>query len=84
MCKQAALFLWRHSPQSYAVLFETDKNSCIQQWFDHFGSAGNTNFSFGAKALTSYAIAHREEVHLTYSTRQLCPATCAHLILIML
>lgn len=66
---QAALFLWKHSPQSYAALFQADKNGCIQQWFDHFGSAGNTNFSFGAKALTSFAISHREEVHLTAQTR---------------
>ena len=68
---QAALLLWKHSPQSYATLFKADRNSCIQQWFDHFGAAGNTSFLFGAKALASYAVHHREEVHLTAST---CPS----------
>ena len=64
-CMQAALFLWKHSPQSYAALFQADRNGCIQQWFNHFGPAGNTNFRFGAKALAAYAISHREEVNFT-------------------
>ena len=81
---QAALFLWKHLPQSYAALFEADKNSCIQQWFDHFGSAGNTSFSFGARALTSYAIAHREEVDLSFYTWQKRHFSCRNLILTML
>lgn len=59
---QIALFLWRHSPQSYAELFTADSKGCIQQWFDHFSSTGKTDFLFGAKALASFAISHREEV----------------------
>ena len=59
---QVALILWREHPQSYAELFKVDRGGCTQQWFDHFGSAGNAAFQFGAKALADFAIAHREEV----------------------
>ena len=64
-----ALILWRQHPQSYAELFKGDRGGCIQQWFDHFGSAGNTAFQFGAKALADFAIAHREEVFAPHICR---------------
>ena len=81
---QVALLLWKHSPESYAELFSADKKGCIQQWFSHFTSTGKSDFLFGARALASYAISHREEVihsQAVLSTAILQPAVQPLLVL---
>jgi hypothetical protein len=53
-----AKLIFKHSPDTYAGLFKNSQ--CINLWFDHFDSSAS--LSYGAKALASYSLKHREKV----------------------